>query len=53
MNQSKGEGWRELCAAAATEQDPEKLGCLVNKILKVLDERDQEQVCAKSPVPEP
>jgi hypothetical protein len=32
--------WRDLCAEAATEMDPEKLMDLVSSITKALDERD-------------
>ena len=31
--------WRQLCAAAATEQDSAKLSSLVNRIIDALDER--------------
>jgi cytochrome P450 len=41
MAESKGKDWRELCAAAAQEFDPEKLDVLVNQILQALDECDQ------------
>ena len=31
--------WRQLCAAAATETDSEKLAELVHQLIKALDER--------------
>ncbi len=35
--------WRDLCAEAATEMDPEKLMDLVSSITKALDERDERR----------
>jgi hypothetical protein len=32
--------WRQLCAAAATEQDSAKLTSLVNQIIKALDDQN-------------
>lgn len=32
--------WRELCAAAAKEPDPEKLFSLVNQILQAFNEHE-------------
>jgi len=45
MNQSEPEAkdWRELCMAAATEMDPEKLLDLVGQINKALDDRDEQK----------
>jgi hypothetical protein len=45
MNQSEpgGKDWRELCMAAATEMDPEKLLELVGQITKALDDRDEQK----------
>ena len=34
-----GVPWRELCAAAAREDDPEKLVVLVKQIVNALDEQ--------------
>ena len=31
--------WRQLCEAAATETDSEKLAVLVHQLIKALDER--------------
>ena len=39
MAESKNNHWRELCAAAAKEEDPKKLSLLVRQIVKALDER--------------
>lgn len=36
----KQENWRELCAAAASEPDSEKLASLVHQILAAFDEKD-------------
>ena len=41
----KPERWRELCAQAAVEEDPEKLMELVTEITRLLEE---EQERAKS-----
>ena len=40
MHQDQTKDWRELCEAAANEQDPKKLMVLVAEITRVLDERD-------------
>lgn len=39
MPESNQTGWRELCAAAATEPDSQKLADLIDQIIKALDER--------------
>jgi hypothetical protein len=36
---SSSSDWRELCVAAATEQDSTKLTNLVDQLIKALDER--------------
>jgi hypothetical protein len=41
MNQDRDDKWRELCRAAAIEQDSRKLMELVAKIIKELDKRDR------------
>jgi hypothetical protein len=38
MAEDKGTDWRELCAAAAREEDTEKLTCLVNQIIEAFDQ---------------
>jgi hypothetical protein len=38
MAGSHQEDWRELCAAAATEPDSEKLFSLVNQILQAFED---------------
>jgi len=38
MAESKSNDWRELCAAAAKEQDAAKLTCLVNQIIEAIDQ---------------
>jgi hypothetical protein len=38
MTESKGADWRELCAAAAHEEDAERLTCLVNQIIEAFDQ---------------
>lgn len=38
MDQGHEKDWRELCQAAATEEDPNKLEALVEEINKTLDE---------------
>jgi hypothetical protein len=40
--------WRELCAQAAVEQDPEKLMQLVTEITRLLGE-EQERAKVKKP----
>ena len=42
--------WRELCAQAAVEQDPEKLMQLVTEITRLLGE-EQERAKAKKQEP--
>jgi hypothetical protein len=37
------ERWRELCAQAAVEQDPQKLMKLVQEISRLLSLRDRER----------
>jgi len=41
MAESNQTDWRELCAAAATEPDSERLADLVDQIIKALDERGE------------
>jgi len=36
-----GGNWRELCAAAAKEADPERLSRLVGQIIEALDEEHE------------
>jgi hypothetical protein len=38
MVENKSSDWRELCAAAAREEDAEKLACLVNQIIEAFDQ---------------
>jgi hypothetical protein len=38
MAESNRTDWRELCAAAATEPDSQKLAHLVDQIIRALDE---------------
>ena len=40
MAQRNQKDWRELCAAVANETDSNKLGPLVQELIKALDERD-------------
>ena len=35
------ERWKELCALASKEQDPDKLLALVEELNRLLDEREQ------------
>jgi hypothetical protein len=39
MAEGNSTDWRQLCAAAATETDSEKLAELVNQLVRALDER--------------
>ena len=41
MAESNRIDWRELCAAAATEPDSQKLAHLVDQIIRALDERGE------------
>jgi len=41
--QDEDKDWRDLCMAAATEMDPEKLLELVGQITKALDDRDEQK----------
>jgi hypothetical protein len=38
MAKGNSRDWRELCAAAAQESDPEKLSSLVSQIIQAIDE---------------
>jgi hypothetical protein len=40
MAEGRDKKWLDLCQAAATEQDPNKLAALVSDLIKALDERD-------------
>lgn len=42
-----GRDWRELCAAASEESDPERLFSLINQILEAFDESDREMMRAR------
>ena len=42
MSESRSKDWRELCAAAASENDPKKLGLLVEELIRALDERQSQ-----------
>jgi hypothetical protein len=42
MDQGRDKNWRDLCQAAATEQDPNKLMELVAEIIKTLDARNRK-----------
>jgi len=42
-----GKDWRELCAAASEESDPERLFSLINQILEAFDESDREIMRAR------
>jgi hypothetical protein len=46
--ESIGKDWRDLCAAAVEEPDPEKLVSLVNQILQAFDEGDRK-IAAHTP----
>jgi hypothetical protein len=41
MRGEKGEEWQRLCQLAADEQDPEKLMELVERINKLLQEKEE------------
>jgi hypothetical protein len=50
----KPERWRELCAQAAVEQDPEKLMELVKEITRLLEEEQKRAKSRKQqPMPKP
>jgi type III secretion system FlhB-like substrate exporter len=42
MAQDGTERWRELCAKAAVEEDPDKLYKLIAEILAFFDDRDKQ-----------
>ncbi len=46
MDKLREQNWRELCQAAATEQDPNKLIALVAELNKVLDEQHRNHETA-------
>jgi len=41
MAEAEGKDWRKLCAAAASELDPDKLVALVDQIIQALDENQR------------
>jgi len=41
MAQREQRDWRDLCSAVANETDSNKLGSLVQELIKALDEREQ------------
>ena len=41
-NNNDRKGWRELCAAASDEPDPDKLVSLVHQILQAFEDSDAE-----------
>ncbi len=50
MAEGRSSDWRELCAAAADEQDAAKLTCLVNQIIAAFDESLPPRTTETSPV---
>lgn len=46
MNQGQVKDWRDLCQAAAIEQDPHKLMTLVAELVKALDSRHKKAEAA-------
>jgi hypothetical protein len=38
MNEKKQDDWRELCAEAAAEPDPERLALLVDQIIHAMEQ---------------
>ena len=41
MKGATGDRWRELCAKAAAEQDPQKLLAVTAEIIRLLDEKER------------
>jgi len=50
MEAKGGERWKELCAQAAVEKDPERLINLVNEINELLQAKERSQLEPKPPV---
>lgn len=42
MTESAKKDWRELCTAVARENDPKKLGSLVEQLIRALDDRQSD-----------
>jgi len=42
MSETKKKDWRELCAAVANENDPNKLGLLLEELITALDDRQSQ-----------
>ena len=42
MSELKKKDWHELCAAVASENDPKKLGVLVEQLIRALDDRQSD-----------
>ena len=53
MAERKSTDWRELCAAAAGEQDAAKLTCLVNQIIEAFDQSLPPRAAENSVFAEP
>jgi hypothetical protein len=49
MQGEKGERWKELCALAATEQDPKKMLQLITEINNLLIEKEERLLKANLP----
>ena len=47
MDSERTKDWRELCKAAASELDPEKLMHLIAELTKALDERDRNRTVSR------
>ena len=42
MSESNKKDWRELCAAVASENDPQKVTLLAEELIRALDERQSQ-----------
>jgi len=42
MSECKRKDWRELCAAVSSERDSNKLGFLVEELIRALDEHERQ-----------
>ena len=50
MDQERKNDWRELCRAAASELDPEKLMQLIAELTKALEARNQDRKIPHRPM---
>jgi hypothetical protein len=51
MSESKKKDWQELCAAVASENDPKKLGVLLEELIRALNDKQSQSHVATHQTP--